>query len=118
MITGCTGAGNGGSADPAASSGETSSAPAKTYDPENPNYNLSGYSNPQVDTLFEELSATFGAEERITLIKEIEQKLMDDSCCIYFCYPIMNFVTKSNVTGVTSHTSDYYWVSADTGFTG
>ena len=55
--------------------------------------------------------------KRVQLIKEIEQHLMDDSCAIYFCYPLMNFVTKAEVTGVTSHTSDYYWVSKDTGFT-
>ena len=46
-----------------------------------------------------------------------QQLIMDDSAAIYFCYPLMNFVTKSTVTGVTSHTSDYYWVSAATGFT-
>ncbi|MCR4891242.1 MAG: ABC transporter substrate-binding protein [Lachnospiraceae bacterium] len=89
----------------------------KTYDADNPNYNLSGYSSAEVDKLFEELNVTFDIDKRIQIIKDIEQKLMDDSACIYLCYPIMNFVTKSNVTGVTSHTSDFYWVSKDTGFT-
>ena len=58
-----------------------------------------------------------GINKRVQLIKEIEQHLMDDSCAIYFCYPLMNFVTKAEVRGVTSHTSDYCWASRDTGFT-
>ena len=89
----------------------------RSYSEETPNYNRSGYSNPEVDRLFTELNGTFDLNKRTALIKEIEQHLMDDSCAIYFCYPLMNFVTKKNVTGVTSHTSDYYWVSKDTGFT-
>ena len=89
----------------------------RSYSEDKPNYNMSGYSNPKVDALFDELSVEFDAERRIEIVKEIEQILMDDSACIYFCYPMMNFVTKSNVTGVTSHTSDYYWITKDTGFT-
>lgn len=89
----------------------------RSYSEETPNYNRSGYSNPEVDKLFAELNGTFDIARRVEIIKEIEQHMMDDSCAIYFCYPLMNFVTKTNVTGVTSHTSDYYWVSKDTGFT-
>ena len=67
--------------------------------------------------LFEKLRTESDVNSRIEIIKQIEQILMDDSVAIYFCYPLMNFVTKAEVTGVTSHTSDYYWVSKDTGFT-
>lgn len=88
-----------------------------TYSEEAPNNNLSGYSNPEVDALFDQLSGEFDFDKRIEIVKQIEQKMMDDSCCIYFCYPLINFVTKSDVAGITSHPSDYYWVSADTGFT-
>ncbi|MDO4553552.1 MAG: ABC transporter substrate-binding protein [Lachnospiraceae bacterium] len=88
-----------------------------SYDEENPNYNLSGYSNEEVDTLLKDLSVEFDTDKRIEIVKEIEQILMDDSACFYLCYPIMNFGVRADVTGVTSHTSDYYWVSADTGFT-
>ena len=89
----------------------------RSYSADRPNYNASGYSNPEVDALLDELSVEFDADKRIEIVKEIQQKMMDDSACIYFCYPMMNFVTKANVTGVTSHTSDYYWISKDTGFT-
>ncbi|MDO4616587.1 MAG: ABC transporter substrate-binding protein [Lachnospiraceae bacterium] len=88
-----------------------------TYDEENPNYNKSGYSNEEVDALFEELKSTFDTDERIEKIKEIEQLMMDDSACMYLAYPQLNFCTKATVTGITNTISDYYWVSAETGFT-
>ena len=88
-----------------------------TYSEEAPNNNLSGYSNPEVDALFDQLSGEFDFDKRIEIVKQIEQKLMDDSCCIYFCYPLINYVTKSDVVGLTSHPSDYYWANTDTGFT-
>lgn len=82
-----------------------------------PNNNFSGYSNPEVDALFDQLNGEFDFDKRIELVKQIEQKMMDDSCCIYFCYPLINYVTKSDVVGISCHPSDYYWVNADSGFT-
>ena len=43
-----------------------------------------------------------------------EEILLDDSVCIYYCYPVMNFVTKSTVSGITSTPADFYWVSEAT----
>ncbi len=88
----------------------------KTYFHSQGGYNKCGYANPAVDELFEKLRTESDVNSRIEIIKQIEQILMDDSVAIYFCYPVMNFVTKANVAGITSHTSDYYWVSKDTGF--
>ncbi|MCD8077062.1 MAG: ABC transporter substrate-binding protein [Lachnospiraceae bacterium] len=73
-----------------------------------------GYSSEAFDTLLATLSVTSDTQERIELVKEAEQILLDDSVCIYYCYPTMNFVTKANVSGVTSTPADYYWVSAET----
>ncbi len=89
----------------------------KTYFHSEGGYNKCGYANPEVDALFEELKTEADVNGRIEIIKKIEQKLMDDSVALFLCYPVMNFVTRANVAGVTSHTSDYYWVSKDTGFT-
>lgn len=89
----------------------------KTYFHSEGGYNKCGYANPEVDALFDELRGVSDVDGRIEIIKKIEQKLMDDSVALFLCYPVMNFVTKANVAGVTSHTSDYYWVSKDTGFT-
>lgn len=79
-------------------------------------YNKCGYANAEVDAIFDELSGTSDVSRRIELIMQMEQLIMDDSVAIYFCYPTLNFVTTADVAGVTSHVSDYYWVSAATGF--
>lgn len=73
-----------------------------------------GWKNSSFDTLMDTLSVTADADERIALVKQAEQILLDDAVCIYYCYPLMNFVMKSNVSGITSTPADYYWVSKDT----
>ena len=104
---------------------EMSIAMATSGDPENQlrtyfhsqgGYNKCGYASADVDALFEQLKGESDMQARIGIIKQIEQILMDDSVALFLCYPVMNFVTRANVAGVTSHTSDYYWVSKDTGF--
>lgn len=77
-------------------------------------YNSFGYSSEAFDSVMDELSVTADPDRRIELVKEAEQILMDDSVCIYYCYPVMNFVTKSSVSGITSTPADFYWVSEDT----
>ncbi len=79
-------------------------------------YNQFGYSNPDFDATVDELSVTSNSEERTRLVKEAEQILMDDTACIYFCYPVMNFVTVEGVTGINCTPADFYWVNADTGW--
>ena len=85
-----------------------------TYFKTGGSYNASGYSSVEFDAIMDELTVTADPEQRVELVKEAEQILMDDSVCIYYCYPIMNFVTKSSVSGITSTPADFYWVSEDT----
>lgn len=85
-----------------------------TYFKTGGSYNAYGYSSREFDSLMDQLSVTADAKERIELVKKAEQILMDDSVCIYFCYPIMNFVMKSNVSGVNSTPADFYWVDEKT----
>lgn len=73
-----------------------------------------GWKNEQFDALLDELTVTADADQRFVLVKQAEQILLDDAVCIYYCYPLMNFVMKSNVSGITSTPADYYWVSKDT----
>ncbi|MCC8080803.1 MAG: ABC transporter substrate-binding protein [Lachnospiraceae bacterium] len=86
----------------------------RTYFTSDGTYNSFGFSNAEFDAIVEELSATSDADARVELVKEAEQILMDESVCIYFCYPIMNFVTTNYVSGITSTPADYYWVSENT----
>ncbi len=77
-------------------------------------YNAYGYSSAAFDSVLNSLSLTSDAEQRTELVKDAEQILMDDAVCIYYCYPIMNFVSQADVTGLTCTLADYYWVSAAT----
>lgn len=77
-------------------------------------YNSYGYSSAEFDSILNQLSATADADKRVELVKQAEQVLMDDSVCIYFCYPVMNFVMKNNVSGVNSTPADFYWVGENT----
>ncbi len=85
-----------------------------TYFKTGGSYNASGYSSAEFDAVLDELTVTADPEQRMELVKEAEQILLDDSVCIYYCYPVMNFVTKSNVSGITSTPADFYWVSEKT----
>lgn len=99
------------------SSGDPQSSLASyftTNTEENQNYNSYGYSNEKVDELMTELKAEFDIAKRQDLVKQMEQEIMNDSAIISLCYPMMNFVTTTQVSGITSHPSDYYWVSAET----
>lgn len=73
-----------------------------------------GWKNDSFDALMDTLSVTAETSERAKLVKQAEQILLDDAVCICYCYPLMNFVMKANVSGITSTPADYYWVSKDT----
>ena len=73
-----------------------------------------GWSNSEFDAILEELSVTADADARTELVKEAEAILLEEAVCIYYCYPVMNFVMTDNITGITCSTADYYWVSAET----
>lgn len=85
-----------------------------TYFKTGGSYNSFGYSSEEFDAVLSELAVTADPDRRIELVKEAEQILLDDSVCIYYCYPVMNFVTKSNVSWITSTPADFYWVSEHT----
>ena len=86
----------------------------KTYFEEGGSYANYGWSNDEFNQIMEELSTTVDPETRKELVKQGEQILLDESVCMFFCYPLMNFTMKNNVTGITSTPADYYWVSAET----
>ena len=85
-----------------------------TYFKTGGSYAKYGWSNAEFDALMDTLTVTADAQKRIELVKQGEQILLDDAVCIYYCYPLMNFVMKKNVSGITSTPADYYWVSAET----
>ncbi len=88
----------------------------RTYFSSDGYYNKFGYDSEAFDSVLDTLSITSDENERVELIKEAEQILMDDTVCIFYCYPIMNFVTKKDVTGLTCTPADYYWINTETGW--
>ncbi len=85
-----------------------------TYFQTGGSYASFGWSNTAFDGILDSLTATADPTERIGLVMQAEQILLDDAVYISYCYPLMNFVMKDNVTGITSTPADYYWVSAAT----
>ena len=54
--------------------------------------NYGNYSNAEVDALIDQLDQEFDQEKRVSLAKEIQQKILDDciwSCEIYQCLKII-----------------------------
>ena len=87
---------------------------ANTGDPEN---NTTGYSNPEVDSLLDELSQTFDEEERKTIIEKIQQDIIDDAATVFFGYETTYLFSSKSVTGVTMYPMDYYWLTKDVALT-
>lgn len=76
--------------------------------------NATGWSNDEYEAILDELSETSDADKRIELVKKAQQILLDESVCIYYCYPLMNFVNKANVSELNSTPCDYYWITENT----
>jgi peptide/nickel transport system substrate-binding protein len=75
--------------------------------------NCSGYSNPEYDAIFEELSVEFKEKARKEDIKKLQQILVDDAA-VYVCgYYMSNTCNRSNVAGVQQVLADFYWITKD-----
>lgn len=75
--------------------------------------NTSGYNNPEVDRLLDELNKEFNEDARRELIIKIQQLIMNDAATIFFGYEITYLFSSDRVTGVTMYPMDYYWLTKD-----
>lgn len=73
--------------------------------------NGSGYSNPKVDALLDQLAGEFDVAKRRALIIEIQQLLLDDGAALFLGYPMTNIIAKKSLKGVVMFPSDYYWLT-------
>lgn len=87
----------------------------KTYFSKNGTWNTFGYFNQEFEDYMTQLADTSDTDARKDIIKEASQVLMDDACCIYFCYPAMNFVSNTTTVGFESSPADYYWLTENVG---
>lgn len=95
---------------------------ANTGDPEkylNENWyskaktNKTGYSNPEVDKLINELSKEFDKAKRKELTIKIQQLIMNDAATLFFGYETTFLYSKKSVTGLKMYPMDYYWITKD-----
>lgn len=73
--------------------------------------NKTGYNNPQVDKLLDELSEEFDVDKRKELIINIEQLIMDDASTIFLGHETTYLISSTKVSGVDMYPMDYYWLT-------
>jgi peptide/nickel transport system substrate-binding protein len=71
------------------------------------------YSSEELDALEEELSSTFDTDRRAELAVQMQQTILDDNAFLFCSFLKMSMISRANVTGYTSHSCDYYQVTAD-----
>ncbi|WP_409967741.1 ABC transporter substrate-binding protein [Bengtsoniella intestinalis] len=76
--------------------------------------NYSDYSNAEYDALYQTLRATVDTDERVDIIGDLQQILIDDAATMVWGFYGSNVCYTENVTDVVASTSDYYWVTKDT----
>ncbi|WP_371366845.1 Nickel-binding protein NikA [Sporomusa rhizae] len=73
--------------------------------------NGSGYSNPELDAKFAQLSTEFDHQKRRQLIVDIQQIIMNDGAALFLGYPETNIISSTSIAGAKMYPSDYYWVT-------
>ncbi len=75
--------------------------------------NLGHYSNASVDALIDELNATYDADARNDLARQIAQIVLDDTPYIFIANPEACVIASKGVTGLAASPSEYYFVTVD-----
>lgn len=75
--------------------------------------NRGGYHSDQMESLEQEMAATFDIDKRSDLATQMTQVMLDDQAFVFASHLKMSIVSKSNVTGLIAHPSDYYEFTAE-----
>jgi len=75
--------------------------------------NQTGYNNPEVDRLLDELATEFDDAARKDLTIQIQQLIMDDAATVFFGYETTYLYSNKRVTGLSLYPMDYYWLTKD-----
>ena len=75
--------------------------------------NKTGYSNPEVDKMLDELSKEFDKAKRKDLVVKIQQLIMNDAATLFFGYETTFLYSNKVVTGLKMYPMDYYWITKD-----
>ena len=72
------------------------------------------YENEEYDALYERLLASVDEQERLELIIEMQQLLIDDAATLVHGYYNSTFASRADkVAGADITPMDYYWITTD-----
>lgn len=75
--------------------------------------NRGNYHSDELETLEEQMSRTFDAEERAKLATQMTQALLNENGFVFASHLQMSIVSGEGVTGLVAHPCDYYEITAD-----
>ena len=73
--------------------------------------NYNGYDNAKVDEISEALKTTYDKEERISMMKEMEQEILNDGAYAFFANQQLICVYNKKVTGFEINPTEYYLIT-------
>jgi peptide/nickel transport system substrate-binding protein len=74
-------------------------------------YNMSKYSNPDVDAMIAQAKTTIDETARNKILSDIQHKVRDDAVCIWGCRPQTLDAVPDHVTGYVMDPTDYRWAT-------
>ncbi|SEA73329.1 peptide/nickel transport system substrate-binding protein [Pseudobutyrivibrio sp. ACV-2] len=75
--------------------------------------NRGGYHSDNIQTLADEMNATYDVKKRGDIAVEMQQEILDDNAFIFCSFLRMSMISKSNLTGLKAWPCDYYEITAD-----
>jgi peptide/nickel transport system substrate-binding protein len=75
--------------------------------------NYCGYKNEEFDKIYEEMANETDTEKRKESFVKLQQILIDDGAALVHGYYNSNMDSSTSITGATTHTADYYWITTD-----
>lgn len=73
--------------------------------------NYNGYDNATVDEIAKKLTATYSKEERIDLMKQVGQEILNDGAYAFFANQKLICVYNKKVTGFEINPTEYYLIT-------
>lgn len=77
--------------------------------------NYSGFYDPEVDSLIEQLSSTFVSSQRYELARRIQKIIMAKIPNLFLVYPKINMGVNKSVNSYTVYPSEFYLLNKDVG---
>ena len=73
--------------------------------------NYGHYNNAELDALVDQISECFDPAEKVELVKQAQQILLDDAAGVFLMAQSNIVAAKAGVDGITAHPIDYYFIT-------